>query len=215
MSAIYWTIEFAVAAAIALGLAALFRVPKAPFRAGVKGAFVGGVIAVCIYAAIDALNPGLPEWVTTVLVAPLIEEVARLWFAVKAQSQLRGPRMWFFCGLGFGALEFVSEIVWTTVNVFQGTHHVDALSYPFISLLMHIFVGVLACGLLELGWRQSRILLVTISIHMLHNWSTVAFEQSYWPLRILLFVLLIQNVLKWGQRFDPVTTEPPHAKAPP
>lgn len=164
-------------------------------------AAVGGYLLTIAATAVWLQFSFLQHWALLVLVAPLIEELARLFGVVQVRQ---GQQAWLAFGLGYGLFEFGLKFA-DHLTLYLGSTFLElaaALAAPFVPLTLHVFVSVLMFALLRWGVAPLLAFLTTLALHAAHNASAIwIVPDDYLGLlissltRVAIFVLLIWLIL--------------------
>jgi hypothetical protein len=203
----------AVWTAILAGLAANLSWSRRSYQHGLAaGAGAYLLFTIILYASVSVF-PQLPTWPILILIAPLVEEGVRLFFA----NQVRNERpAWVTFGLGYGLVESglkVGDSLVFLTRTGEGAANVLIGSVAqLIPLVLHVFLSVVMLALLRAKVSPALTFVVAASLHGIHNWSVSAFFPHDWTslalsvlIRGAIFLALISLILRISK--PPVTAE--------
>jgi hypothetical protein len=161
-----------------------------------------------------AAFPATPRWVIPVILAPAVEEMARL---VGADSAYRRSswRQWAVFGIGYALVESglkLSDGVFVVLG--SGWDEWLRLITPVVPFLLHVFLSMLMCLLLQRGVSLTRACVITVGLHAAHNWTALhqhpasSLDVLWWIiLRCCLFGALIFGIIRFSERRSETSVE--------
>lgn len=172
-----------------------------------------------VWFVVNPATMRLPWWVSFIWLAPLLEESIRI--AAMRRMRSSKPADWIFFGIGFGGFEAMLKLLQTSFAVSRNSALPDYLPVTVvIPFLLHVFLSVVAGGLLNRGWAPFAVLSITVALHVLNNWRAFEITQQTdvpFAATLLIGQGLIVGALcalvVWTSRR--VTTAAPHANTPP
>jgi hypothetical protein len=195
-----WT---AILLAVSNGLQQTRRAYKFGVGTAVAAYFVATIAAILLAAAI----PSTPSWIIPVILAPVVEEMARL---VGADSAYRRStwRQWAIFGIGYALFESglkLSDGVFIVLR--SGWDQWLLLIVPVVPFLLHVFLSMLMCLLLQRGVSLFWACVISMGLHAAHNWtalnehSSSSLDALWWiVLRSSLFLALISMIIRFSKR---------------
>lgn len=187
------------------------------YYSGLFPAVVAFVPVLFVYFPISQLYPpAAATWVAMLAVAPLVEELVRIWFFQRAGPPAKSIH-WVLVGLGFGLFEGLLKFNDLLALVFMRNElPARMLVWPIAPVALHLFLSVVACWTLRAGWSAPKVFVLTWTIHFAHNTSALLLPNETGhiadPLiRAAIYIALTALLLSLARRGDPVTSTPPHA----
>jgi hypothetical protein len=166
---------------------------------GVGSAASAYVVAILATIIIASLFPATPGWVGVIVLAPLIEESARL---VGADTAYRRGNwgQWAAFGVGYALFEAGLKLAdGVALVATSGLEHWLRILTPIVPFLLHVFLSMLMCLLLHRGASLLGAYLVTLGLHAAHNGSVVFLSASYSSYLLVALILqcLLYSALIW------------------
>jgi len=207
-------IDGAIACLVVIGLSIPIKAREQIYFDGLKAVVAAYVIEVLFFSIFHTL-PG-PQWLVAVVLAPLIEESCRYWFARRPQNYATPSTSWLFFGAGFGLFEGVLKVFGILAGETAHQRVTQAALVPIVPILLHIFLSAVMCRELRKGRPGWFAVSITLALHMTHNWWAFNQAHSYGDVwgRAALLLFGVVCVVLWARRGDPVTSPLAHANTP-
>lgn len=204
-----------VTAAVWASILAVFAGPltwsRRSYLHGLGASAVAFVAALGVTAVTLLVYPTVPTWALVVVMPPLLEESARLIFAMRVRSERPA---WVTFGIGYGLLEGglkIGDMLVILLRRGEGAVHVLLGTLAQVTpILLHVFLSVLVFALLRSPLPPLVVFVLAALAHGLHNWSVLAFLPHDLPalgiqvlIRCAAFVALIVLILRLFRRGAP------------
>lgn len=163
------------------------------FHYGLAAACAGYLGTIALTSALVGIAPSAPGWIILLIIAPLVEETARLTSAGEASLE---PPSWLAFGFGYGLFEArLKAADLLVLLVGEGTRPWDylALGSATVPLLLHLFLSVGVLASLRLRTPRLAIFAGAMVVHGLHNLSVLAFPPD--GLRTLVLMNLLRDAI--------------------
>lgn len=206
-------------ACILIGSLAVTR--KGPYFQGLSAALVAYFVVLFVVSFSQAVLTSLPFLLFIVFLPSVVEESARMHFAVQIRASLADKQNWLAFALGYALLEPLAKLMDLLFIVASGEAPAVHLILPVVPFALHMFLGVGVCFLLWRGWTPLQSFAAAAAVHALHNLSVgqLVVPNSEVPLFVLvrtaIFVGLTMGLFRLAERLEPVTSAPAHANTQP